>query len=269
MYEFILWIIVFALSLYSNFADERNAFIELEFFLPQIAHWILHLGEEKLNKDTLSRFSMILSQNSMHTALQLIFMMRAYLEDYQPETREGKKNDNCNPFLFHRCARLLQDIERAVIYGGSDISLHEEKLLIKKDPTSTDLANLKKNELANVISTNPSHEFEGTSNGFLFYKRTERKSILHTKPWKKRFFVIDQKIAYCYRDPYEINPCRAMHLQYCEVVVSETSSKYGNTCFEVINEANNIKYLLRAENEQNRDRWIHKFKRFISMKNNK
>jgi len=84
-------------------------FEDLEFFLPQIAHWIVHMYHDSSNPmDELSRFALILSQTSMHTALQLSFLLQAYLEDYQPETSNGLRNANCDAVLFHRCAKILQ-----------------------------------------------------------------------------------------------------------------------------------------------------------------
>lgn len=89
--------------------DEKDVFEELEFYLPQFAHWIVHMhGDASNPMDQMSRFALILSQTSMHTALQLSFMLQAYLEDYQPEFANGMANPNCNPVYFQRCAKLLQ-----------------------------------------------------------------------------------------------------------------------------------------------------------------
>ena len=70
--------------------DEKKVFSEIEFYLPQFAHWIVHMYEESSDAlDDLSKFALILSQISTHTALQLTFMLIAYLEDYQPENSDG------------------------------------------------------------------------------------------------------------------------------------------------------------------------------------
>lgn len=97
--------------LLSKFADEKKVFSELEFFLPQIAHWIVHGHNEGPNAmDDLGKFALILSQISTHTALQLTFMLKAYLEDYLPETSTGLPNPTRNPVLFCRCSKLLEVI---------------------------------------------------------------------------------------------------------------------------------------------------------------
>ena len=102
-------IYVFKIIFNSKFVDEKKVFSEIEFYLPQFAHWIVHMYEESSDAlDDLSKFALILSQISTHTALQLTFMLIAYLEDYQPENSDGLVNPYRNAVLFSRCAKLLQ-----------------------------------------------------------------------------------------------------------------------------------------------------------------
>jgi hypothetical protein len=89
----------------SKFLDEKDVFVDIEFYLPQLAHLIVHFGSDVCSG--LGRFAMILSQTSLHSAFQLSFMFRAYMEDFQKETN-GKKNPSHDVILFHRCVRLLQ-----------------------------------------------------------------------------------------------------------------------------------------------------------------
>eukprot|EP01034_Spumella_vulgaris_P028358 gene28358-35197_t len=42
----------------------------------------------------------------------------------------------------------------------------------------------------------------------------------------------------------------------CTVITSPESAKYGNTCFEVVNESNNMRFLLRAKDEAQRTKWV-------------
>ena len=99
-----------------KFVEEKRVFNEIEFYLPQLAHLIVHLDEDWTFR-SLERFALILSQTSMHTALQLCFILTAAMEDYQPENAKCEKNPDANPQYFFRCSSLLRNIERVVVFG--------------------------------------------------------------------------------------------------------------------------------------------------------
>lgn len=196
----------------------------------------------------------------MHTALQLCFIFSASLEDYQPEASNGQKNISCNPFYFNRCARLLQNIERAVIYGSHTLSNNEEKALKRRatvDADAEELADVKKREIANKISRAYTQtNFDGALDGQLLYKRVERKSSFQSKSWKTRYFVVDQRMLLCFKEPHSVNPLRSLPLQSCEVEVINNNPKHGDTCFNIINYSNNIRFQLRALDTASRDKWV-------------
>ena len=62
----------------------EGAFDDIEFYLPQIAHLIVHLDDSEVCV-ALDRLVVILCQVSFHTALLLRFMFLASFEDYQGE----------------------------------------------------------------------------------------------------------------------------------------------------------------------------------------
>ena len=219
---------------------------------------------------------MVLCQNSVHTALQMSFLFSASLEDYQPETIAGQKNKECNPYYFKRCARLLQDLERAVIYGSQTLSNKEEKVLIKQrratNPQSMDnidakqleleLKDAKRIEIANSLSKSTSIEnYDGLLSGNLMYKRTDRKSAFATKPWKQRHFVVDQRVLLCFREPHSVNPLRTLPLAPCQVEVVEHDAKYGETRFDIVNYSNNCRFQLMAKDKEQRAQWVDFIKR--------
>ena len=217
---------------------------------------------------------MVLCQNSMHAALQLFFLFSAALEDYQPESKSGQHNPECNPFYFKRCARLLQDLERAVIYGSQTLSNKEERIL-KRRLTNPNMQNMdaktleaelveaKKLEIANSLAKTQSAEnYDGMVSGVLLYKRLERKSMFASKPWKKRHFVVDQRVLLCFREPHSVNPLRALPLAPCHVEVVDHDPKYGETRFDLVNYSNNLRYPLRAEDAQERDKWVSLLRRY-------
>jgi len=217
----------------SYFLDEKDVFAELEFFLPQLAHLIIHLEEDSYDSP-LQKLTILIARTSMHAALQLNFMFIAAMEDYQPETCDGKANGCSNPILFKRCAKLLQDIDRAVIYGN-DASISSQPSISPSELIHTGTEKMK---------------------GLLLYKRNIRKSNFHSKPWKSRYFVIEQKVLLCFRDTESSNPLRAILLTGCRLVVCETHPKYGDCCFELISDAINTRYLLRADSSEQRKVWI-------------
>ncbi len=184
----------------------------------------------------------------MHTALQLSFILTAAMEDNQPEFANGQKNPKCNLFLYSRCARLLQDVERAVIYGG--VAQQEDDL------RETESVSRGKSRVANSLSKAKTEKIDGIMNGQMFYKRNSKKDMFHSKGWKQRYFVIDRRVLTCFREAHSVEPLRAIPLQNCSVVVREKSPKYGNTCFEVINESNNTRFQLRTETEALRTKWV-------------
>ena len=251
----------------SQFTEEPRVFKDIEFYLPQLAHLIIHLDVDSKTQ-SLERFAMVLCQNSVHTALQLSFLFSAALEDYQPETIHGLKNPECNPFYFKRCARLLQDVERAVIYGSQNLSNKEEKVLKRRmtaqlesgldsKQIEAELIDAKRIEVANALSRNTQIEnYDGLINEPLMYKRVERKSIFSFKPWKQRHFQVDQRVLLCYREPHSVNPLRTIPLAACHVEVIEKDPKYGETRFDIINYSNNCRFQLMAKDKDQRDKWV-------------
>ena len=211
---------------------------------------------------------MVISQTSIHAALQLSFAFSAAMEDYQPEVHSGLPNPNANPFYFARCARLLQDVERAVIYGSTlkDQNFSSKKLESGKigsddnsdddEDDSTRIDPSKREEIAQRLSKAKENNYEGQLTGKLYFKRSVRKSSFHSKSWKLRFFMVDQRVLFCFREPHSVAPLRAISLQNCYVNAIDGHPKYGDCCFEVINSSTNARYQLRANDKNLRQKWI-------------
>lgn len=85
---------------------------------------IIHL-EADWDEAILERFALVIAQQSQHFALQLTWILQGAIEDYQPETSEGRPNPGYNKLFYHRCITLLSNIERCVVYGSPrSIELH-------------------------------------------------------------------------------------------------------------------------------------------------
>jgi len=107
-----------------QFSGSRQVFDGIEFYLPQIAHMIIHL-EADWDEAILERFALVIAQQSQHFALQLTWILQGAIGDYQPETSEGRPNPGYNKLFYHRCITLLSNIERCVVYGSPrSIELH-------------------------------------------------------------------------------------------------------------------------------------------------
>ena len=78
---------------------------------------IIHL-EADWDEAILERFALVIAQQSQHFALQLTWILQGAIEDYQPETSEGRPNPGYNQLFYHRCITLLSNIERCVVYGS-------------------------------------------------------------------------------------------------------------------------------------------------------
>ena len=87
----------------------RHVLDGIEFYLPQLAHMIIHL-EVEWDDDILERFALIIAQQSIHFALQLNWILQGALDDYQPELEDGTPNPNYNRLFYIRCLKLLKTV---------------------------------------------------------------------------------------------------------------------------------------------------------------
>lgn len=263
---------------FSKFVEEKRVFNEIEFYLPQLAHLIIHLNVDWPSQ-SLERLAIVLSQTSIHTALQLCFMFIAAMEDYQPENPDGKINPNANLEYYLRCSRLLHDVERTVVFGSP--SLSSDHSMVPAPPvqvTGTTLIDssyeeknrradeiLQMNNRAPALPNVNKEEIELRNKldqvkGSLMYKRNVRKSRLATKSWKTRYFKIEEQILFCYRDAKSKEPLRAIAIEDFELLVV-TREKYEYQ-FELYNKISGLKYQLRASDEADYNFWIKGLKRF-------
>jgi phosphatidylinositol 4-kinase B len=256
----------------SKFIDEKRVFDDVEFYLPQLAHMVIHLDVDWNNK-ALERFAILISEASLHTALQLSFILTAAMEDFQPENKHGERNPNGNPTLFFRCARLLQNVERAVVFGAPELTADEEEELGRKHATSKQIEDedfsARFNHIThdNVIKlVNRIVDSGGSTTDRdqqktlamkpenLLYKRIERKGIFYRKPWKSRYVTIEQRVLIIYHDETAPLPLRALPLQGC-VLITREDAKYPYY-LEIFNPSTQTKFLLRASSQASYDKWL-------------
>jgi hypothetical protein len=186
----------------------------------------------------LEELALTLAKTSIHTAQQLIFILIAALEDYQPELSSGNKNSSSNIVRFFRCARMLKNINQMVIFRNVSVS-------------------------SNVTSiTNPMllEDNETRKSGFLLYKRVYRKSRFVSKSWKRRYFSVHYRVLSCYRNVDDQEPLRSILLPGCILEFDAPDSKYHYQ-FSLYNKTTYLRFNLRAPDEESYNGWIEYLQR--------
>lgn len=102
---------------------------------------IIHL-EADWDDAILERFALVIAQQSQHFALQLTWILQGAIEDYQPETSEGRPNPGYNQLFYHRCITLLSNIERCIVYG-SPRSIELQRMYEKGEITRAEYDQMK------------------------------------------------------------------------------------------------------------------------------
>ncbi|CAK9252178.1 unnamed protein product [Sphagnum jensenii] len=237
----------------SKFIDERRVYNETEFYLPQLAHLIIHLDDTTASSITsaLENLALTLVKTSIHTAQQLNFILIAALEDYQPEDSLGIKNSNANINRFFRCARLLKRIEQMVVFRQLVSSVRDSYL--------------SNNQVLQGFGSNDSpltkDDSEIRQSGFLLYKRVTRKSMFSSKPWKRRFFSVHYRVLSCYRNADDDDPLRSILLPGC-VLDKQPIDIHYSWGLSLYNKTTYIRFNLRALDQASYNSWVAFLERF-------
>jgi phosphatidylinositol 4-kinase len=251
-------VVQFMANFVTEHAGRRDVFDGIEFYLPQLAHMIIHL-EAHWNEAILERFALIIAQHSLHFALQLIWILQGAIEDYQPEMPNGEQNEDFNALYYTRCVKLLLNIERCVVYGTPRKHelqrLYEKGQITKKEYETMEQADRRFN--AEQLSTTQKELLKaGTFGGNLLYKRLVRTSCCSQKNWKTRYFAVSERMLFCYNVPPASGGrlIRAMPLEGAAIMETPASDAKYDFMFEV----HNLNYIfrMRALSEEERKRWI-------------
>ena len=181
--------------------DEKATFDAIEFYLPQLAHMIVHL-EVDWPSSSLENFALVIAQHSLHFALQLSWFLIGCMEDYEPENEEGQINPNANPILYLRCANLLHHVERCVVYGTPhEPELRQLYMDANATPEEVREAALadRRFHAAQVANDDSPESTKWTKEGILGYKRWVRKHKSFTKGWRMRMFKVRHRVLLCFR----------------------------------------------------------------------
>ena len=252
----------------AKFSDEKTTFDAMEFYLPQLAHMLIHLDGE-LPASAIENFALIACQQSLHLALQLEWIVIAALEDYAPELADGSANPLGNTLYFARCAKLLQDIERCVVYGNRQNTVLEDMYsqgyLSKQEFAELEVAD-RRYAAVELASSGRGVDLSGV----LMCKRGDpeenggprRRRRKHK--WMRRHFEIRDRMLLCYRDDKYRTLKRAVQLDGATVAAGDGASersaatKHFPHYFELRADTGGaiVTYKLRAVSEEQRDTWI-------------
>eukprot|EP00903_Cladosiphon_okamuranus_P005725 g5683.t1 len=188
-------------------SNERRVFNGIEFYLPQLAHMIIHL-DVHLPSSALEQFALVVCQQSLHVALQLNWILVAALEDYHAEMPDGSKNKKANTVYFNRCAKLLQNVERIIALGAPSATeleeLYKSGQLSRHEVQSRTIAE-RRRQAEKVISSpkkgivqNTNPEEEHRIKGWLWHKRWHKRDFPHRSRWIRRWFEVEDRVLYCY-----------------------------------------------------------------------
>lgn len=235
----------------TKFAGSRDVFDGVEFYLPQLAHMIIHL-EAEWDDAVLERFSLVIAQQSLHFALQLNWILQGAIDDYQPELPDGKPNPNYQPLFFSRCIKLLTNIERCVVYRrprSQELQrLYEQGKITKAEMQTLELADRRFNALQITAGDPPSNV---TFGGKLMYKKAVRTACYKLKPWKTRYFAVEERMLNCYNHEGGVLK-RSMPLEGAKIETIP-DGKYKHM-FSVSNR--NFEFRMRASSPEDRNKWI-------------
>lgn len=181
-----------------QYAGSRHVFDGIEFYLPQLAHMIIHL-EVEWDDAILERFALVIAQQSVHFALQLNWILKGALEDYKPEYDDGTPNEKYSPMFYSRCLKLLKNVERCIVYGkprAADFQrLYEQGKITKDELKILELSDRHFNALQ--ITDANAHVEIGALDGTLLVKLPPTEKSKGTA-FVTRFCVLEKGVLNVY-----------------------------------------------------------------------
>ena len=208
-------------------------------------------------------------------------MFIAAMEDYQLENADGKVNPTANLDYYLRCSRLIHNVERAVVYGSPVLSanynMHASRPVSVDGSKLLDASYYEKNNRADEIMQanskaqakprptsirrpDPTVNVDVTLlHGVLLYKRVLRKSSISTKTWKSRYFKVEHRILFCYKDDESKVPLRSIVIRDFDLNIV-TREKYQFQ-FELYSKITGVTFKLRADTEATFDFWVQGLRR--------
>lgn len=231
--------------LFFQYSGVRHVLDGIEFYLPQLAHMIIHL-EVEWDDAILERFALVIAQHSIHFALQLNWILQGALQDYQPEnSSDGTPNATYHPLFYTRCLKLLRNVERCVVYGKPRAQelqrLYETGSISKNEMDQLEQADRRFTALQITTKGDEDLDVEmvGILDGWMavqlpkIHKAGEKSSTTTTSSsnplfsdFVQRFCVLDRHVLNFYTSKTLVKLDRALVLESAEVLTEAPASSF-------------------------------------------
>ncbi|KDO30692.1 hypothetical protein SPRG_04594 [Saprolegnia parasitica CBS 223.65] len=219
---------------------------QVDFYLPQLAHMVLHL-EKELPMDAMEQFVLLLSLSSTHFALQFFWIVYAALDEHRPKR-------NGNPRTFTRCAQLLVILEQCLVYG-SPASKPAQELLAQKHISKMEMDVILQADrrfFAAQSSAAISTQDE-TAEGWLF-KKGGGTTTLGRRSWHRRWCRIERKILFVYNQRMDMHARNAIPLERATIrVLDNPKHPYY---FEIHHSYSDTTFKFAASDKDNLSSWV-------------
>ncbi|DBA02906.1 TPA: hypothetical protein N0F65_005933 [Lagenidium giganteum] len=221
---------------------------QLEFYLPQLAHMVIHL-EKELPIEAMEQFVLLLSQSSAHFALQLFWIIYAALDENRP-----KRNGNAKTFA--RCAQLLLALEQCFVYG-SPVARKASELLTRQSISKAEMEQIlmaDRRFFAAQSALENKDQAQDVAEGWLFKKGGGTRKI-GRRNWNLRWCRIERRMLLIFTNPGDAQARSGVPLDRAEVrVVDNPKHPFY---FELIHEFSETKFKFAAQNQEELTVWLH------------
>ncbi|GAX10642.1 phosphatidylinositol 4-kinase A [Fistulifera solaris] len=279
-------VITFMARFISKFAGSRHVFDGIEFYLPQLAHMIIHL-EVDWDDAVLERLTLVIAQQSLHFALQLNWILQGALEDYQPELPPdfegegpaaigGVPNPNYDPVVYNRCLNLLRNVERCVVYGKPRAAtlqrLYEQGKITQKELIILEQADRRFNALQ-ITEDEPDtgdYSSEPKLDGWTSVQMPTPLPIKGKQPekldtlWVQRYCTLDRHVLNCYKAAGDccqgkLTLDRAMSLERA-VISHDTTGSLQDQSMTLLVVTRSYQFRLRFPKPEEAKLWLRRMK---------
>nr|CCA22285.1 phosphatidylinositol kinase (PIKH1) putative [Albugo laibachii Nc14] len=230
----------------SCFVMTKPILDQAEFFLPQLAHMVVHLDKE-LPIEAMEQFVFLLSQSSVHFALHFFWIIYASLDENRPK-RHG------NPATFARCAQLLLALEQCLIYG-SPIAREASHLLTRKSISHFEMEQiLTADRRFFAAQYSPGHcdTEDDIVEGWLLKKGGGTRKV-GRRSWNLRWCRIEQRILVIYDKPSDTQARTAISLDLAEIRIIENAKH--PFYFEILHNLSETIFHFAAQNKADMKWW--------------
>ncbi|KAG6623984.1 phosphatidylinositol 3 and 4-kinase-like protein [Phytophthora cinnamomi] len=224
---------------------------QVEFYLPQLAHMVVHL-EQELPMEDMEQFVLLLSQSSVHFALQFFWMIYAALDENRPK-RAGN-----NPRTLARCARLLLALEQCFVYG-SPAARQASELLTRQSISRDEMEQiLMADRRFFAVQQSSSDNGNGVEDvapltGGWLWKKGGGTRTMGRRNWTLRWCRLEKRILLVFSKPTDSQPRTAIPLHGAKVNVVENKRPFY---FEITHDFSDTKAKFAAKTADELSTWV-------------